>query len=149
MKKLYLLRHAKSSWDNPMLRDYDRPLNARGKRQANAMGRFFQEKAFKIDGIICSGAARTRQTLDLILEFYDYRGEIEYSDEIYASTVSVLKEIVLHAKYDSLLLIGHNPEIEALAGCLTDLDLIMPTCQLAVIDIKKRNLEIFIRPENP
>ena len=149
MEKLYLLRHAKSSWDNPVLRDYDRPLNDRGKRQATAMGRFFQEKAFKIDGVLCSGAARTRETLDLLLEFYDYQGEIEYSDEIYASSVFVLKRIVLQAKCDFLLLIGHNPEIENLAGDLTGLDLIMPTWQLAVIDMKQRKLEIFTRPEKP
>jgi len=146
MKKLYLLRHAKSSWDNPALRDYDRPLNARGRRQAGAMGRFFQEKAFEIDGILCSGALRTRQTLDLLLEFYDYRGEIEYRDEIYASTVSTLKSLIRQVDLDSLLLIGHNPEIEALAGDLTGQSLIMPTCQLAVIDMEMGNLTIFTRP---
>jgi len=147
MKKLYLLRHAKSSWDNPALRDYDRPLNTRGRKQARAMGRFFQENAFAIDGILCSGALRTRQTLDLILESYDYRGEIAYRDEIYASSVSTLKNLIRQANVDSLLLIGHNPELESLASDLTDRDLIMPTCQLAVIDMEEGSLELFTRPE--
>ncbi|NLZ91797.1 MAG: histidine phosphatase family protein [Clostridiales bacterium] len=147
MKKLYLLRHAKSSWSNPALRDYDRPLNDRGRRQARAMGEFFQENAFEIDGIFCSGAQRTRETLDLLLESYDYRGEIEYKDEIYAASVSTLKDLIRQVNFDSLLLIGHNPEIEALAEDLTGQLLIMPTCMLAVIDMEEGKFEIFTRPE--
>jgi len=147
MKKLYLLRHAKSSWSNPTLRDYDRPLNSRGDRQAKAMGKYFQKNAFKIDSILCSGAQRTRQTLDLLLESYDYQGEIEYKDEIYAASVSTLKNLVRQVNSDSLLLIGHNPEIEALAEDLTGQILIMSTCMLAVIDMEEGNLEIFTRPE--
>lgn len=147
MKKLYLLRHAKSSWSNPALRDYDRPLNDRGRRQARAMGEFFQENAFEIDGIFCSGAQRTRETLDLLLESYDYRGEIEYKDEIYAASVSTLKDLIRQADFDSLLMIGHNPEIEALAEDLTGEVLIMPTCMLAVINMEEGKLEIFTRPE--
>ncbi len=147
MKKLYLLRHAKSSWDDPHCRDYDRSLNARGRRQARAMGKFFQEKAFKIDGILCSGALRTRETLELLLESYHFRGEIEYRDEIYASSLSGLKELIRQSKWDSLLLIGHNPEIESLAGDLTGHTLTMPTCQLAVIDMVDGRLELFTRPE--
>ena len=111
------------------------------------MGRFFQENAFEIDRILCSGALRTRQTLDLLLESYDYRGEIEYSDDIYAGSVDTLKNLIRHAAVDSPFLIGHNPEIESLAGDLTDRHLIMPTCQLAVIDMEEGNLEIFTRPE--
>lgn len=147
MKKLYLLRHAKSSWSNPALMDYDRPLNSRGIRQAKAMGKFFQENAFAIDAIFCSGAQRTRETLDLLLESYDYRGKIEYMDEIYAASVSTLKDLILQVDLNSLLLIGHNPEIEALAEDLTGQILIMPTCMLAVIDMEKGKLEIFTRPE--
>lgn len=111
------------------------------------MGRFFQENAFAIDGILCSCALRTRQTLDLLLESYDYRGEIAYRDEIYASSVSTLKNLIRQANVDSLLLIGHNPELESLAGHLTDRYLIMPTCQLAVIDMEEGSLELFTRPE--
>lgn len=147
MKKLYLLRHAKSSWDDPDLRDYDRPLNARGRRQAKAMGRYFQESAFEIDGILCSGALRTRQTLDLLLESYAYQGEIEYRDEIYASSATVLKDIISQVNLGSLLLIGHNPEIETLAGDLIGRALTMPTCQLAVIDMEEERLEIFTGKE--
>ncbi|MGB4610677.1 MAG: histidine phosphatase family protein [Saccharofermentanales bacterium] len=147
MKKLYLLRHAKSSWSNPALRDYDRPLNSRGRRQAEAMGKYFQEKAFEIDRIFCSGAQRTRETLDLLLESYAYQGEIEYMDEIYAASVYTLKGLIKQVNFDSLLLIGHNPEIEALAEDLTGQILIMPTCMLAVIDMETGKLEIFTRPE--
>ncbi|MDI9469362.1 MAG: histidine phosphatase family protein [Bacillota bacterium] len=147
MKKLYLLRHAKSSWDNPLLSDYDRPLNSRGRRQARAMGRFFREQAFEIDGILCSSALRTRQTLDLLLESYAYKGDIAYRDEIYASSVSILINLIQQTELNSLLLIGHNPEIESLAANLSGQVLIMPTCQLAVIDMENGNLELFTRPE--
>lgn len=147
MKKLYLLRHAKSSWDNPDLSDYDRPLNARGRRQAKAMGFYFQENAFEIDKILCSGAVRTRETLDLLLDSYDHKGEIEYKDEIYASSVFGLKYLINKEEVDSLLLIGHNPEIEGLVSNLIGQFVIMPTCQLAVIDMEKGSLELFIRPD--
>ena len=111
------------------------------------LGQFFQKNAFEIDGILCSGAQRTRETLDLILESYEYRGAIEYKDEIYATSVSALKKIIRQVNFDSLLLIGHNPEIEALAEDLTGEFLIMPTCMLAVIDMEQGKLEIFTRPE--
>ncbi|MGI6325459.1 MAG: SixA phosphatase family protein [Saccharofermentanales bacterium] len=147
MKKLYLLRHAKSGWDNSVLRDYDRPLDVLGRSQAKAMGRFFQENAFKIDGMLCSGALRARQTLELLLALYAYLGKIEYRDEIYASSTSILKNLILEAELDHLLLVGHNPEISMLAGDLTGQALVMSTCQLAVIDMEKGRLEIFTRPE--
>ncbi|NLI62053.1 MAG: histidine phosphatase family protein [Methanosarcinaceae archaeon] len=148
VKKLYLLRHAKSSWEDPFLRDYDRPLNKRGRRQAKAMGKYFQEKGFDIDLILCSGALRTRQTLEILLEYYDYEEEIEFRDEIYAASVSALKNLILEANVNSLLVIGHNPELNMLADDLTGEFLTMPTCQLAVIDMKSGNLDIFIRPDD-
>lgn len=130
-----------------LLSDYDRPLNDRGRSQAEAMGRYFQENAFEIDKILCSGALRTRQTLDLLLESYDYRGKIEYKDEIYTSSVLTLKMLIRQAGADSLLLIGHNPAIETLAGDLTGEDLMMAPCRLAVIDMQKGRLEIFTGSE--
>jgi len=130
-----------------LLSDYDRPLNDRGRSQAEAMGRYFQENAFEIDKILCSGALRTRQTLDLLLEAYDYQGKIEYKDEIYTSSVLTLKMLIRQAGADSLLLIGHNPAIETLAGDLTGEDLMMAPCRLAVIDMQKGRLEIFTGSE--
>jgi len=130
-----------------LLSDYDRPLNDRGRSQAEAMGRYFQENAFEIDKILCSGALRTRQTLDLLLESFDYRGKIEYKDEIYASSVLTLKMLIRQAGADSLLLIGHNPAIETLAGDLTGEDLMMAPCRLAVIDMQKGRLEVFTGSE--
>jgi phosphohistidine phosphatase len=147
MKKLYLLRHAMSRRGICLLSDYDRPLNDRGRSQAEAMGRYFQENAFEIDKILCSGALRTRQTLDLLLESFDYRGKIEYTDEIYASSVLTLKMLIRQAGADSLLLIGHNPAIEILAGDLTGEDLMMAPCRLAVIDMQKGRLEVFTGSE--
>ena len=81
------------------------------------------------------------------MDAYDYQGEIDYQDEIYASSPSILKELIRRADADALLLIGHNPEIESLAGSLTGKHLTMPTCQLAVIDMEQGKLELFTRPE--
>lgn len=147
MKKLYLLRHAKSSWDHFGIIDYDRPLNDRGQRQAEAMGQFFQANNFQIDLILCSGALRTRETLELLLDHYDYQGEIEYQDEIYASSPSILEDLIDQADVETLLLIGHNPEIELLASSLSGEHLTMKTCQLAVIDMEQGRLELFTQPE--
>lgn len=146
MKKLYLLRHAKSSWADAGLRDYDRPLNERGRREAEAMGGFFQEQSFKIDRILCSGALRTRQTLELLLRSYDYGGEIEYMDDIYASSPAILKGIIRRQDCESLLLVGHNPELEELVFELSRQSFEMRTCHLAVIDMEDGRLEIFVGP---
>lgn len=110
------------------------------------MGAFFQENAFKIDRILCSGALRTRQTLELLLNSYDYGGEIEYMDEIYASSPAILKGIVRRQDCESLLLIGHNPELEELVFELSRQSFAMRTCHLAVIDMEDGRLEMFVGP---
>ena len=65
MKTLFILRHAKSSWDNSALTDFERPLNERGRRDAPRMGRLMRERALRPDVILCSPAERTRQTAAL------------------------------------------------------------------------------------
>jgi phosphohistidine phosphatase SixA len=109
----------------------------------------FRRGQVQIDGILCSGALRTRQTLGHLLESYSFRGKIEYKDEIYASSVSILNDLIRKVNLDSLLLIGHNPEIETLACVLTGQTLTMSTCRLAVINMENGSLEIFFRPKSP
>ena len=67
MKTLYLLRHAKSSWDDSRVSDFDRPLNNRGRREAEKIAEYMKENKYIPEYIICSTAKRTRETLDLIL----------------------------------------------------------------------------------
>ncbi|SCA55348.1 Phosphohistidine phosphatase [Candidatus Terasakiella magnetica] len=117
MKHLLLLRHAKSSWADPSLSDFDRPLNARGLKAASKMSRFLSEKMELPDVILCSTAMRTRQTLKPLLDVYAHSFEIKLSRELYhASDMSMLDMIQnVEGKADVVMVIGHNPGMEQLA----------------------------------
>lgn len=110
MKTLYLLRHAKSSWQETGLGDKDRPLNARGIQDATAMGAVIAAQPRLPDLVLCSTAVRTRQTLDLVLPSLKSKPEIRYLDELYmASTQTLLAAIRgIEETVESALLIGHN-----------------------------------------
>jgi phosphohistidine phosphatase len=136
MKQLYLLRHAKSSWDNIELDDFDRPLNGRGKRAAPLMGKVIRDKKLKPELVICSSSKRTRQTLKLVLETSELKSAIAFEDRIYEASVdellAVLKE---QKKVDSILMVGHNPGMESLLAVLTGEHEHFPTAALAAIDL--------------
>ena len=120
MKTLLLLRHAKSSWSTSAQRDFDRPLNERGRRAAGLMGAYMQAKGLRPDIIYCSGAARTRETLSRLN--LTPAPPAMFKDQLYlASARRLLDEI--HAASDahgSLLLVGHNPGMEELSAALVD-----------------------------
>jgi len=138
MKTIFLLRHAKSSWENSDLSDFDRPLNQRGLETAPFMGEIIFKNQFQIDLIVSSPATRARQTAILVKEAAKINGEIEYDDGIYEASpprlVKVLSEIV--EKYQSAMLVGHNPGMEGLVKFLAGEIQPMPTAALAVIDLK-------------
>ena len=83
MLTLFLLRHAKSSWEDATLDDYDRSLNARGKRSAPAIGRYMAQKAYAPNLILCSGSHRTRETLGLVLPYLHGDQEIRVEEGLY------------------------------------------------------------------
>jgi phosphohistidine phosphatase len=123
MLTLALLRHAKSSWDNPGLDDYDRPLAKRGKKAAPEMGAALAAMGLRPDLIICSGAARARATLDLVLKKLGAPvPEVVYDDAVYMATPGALLAR-LHRIGPSetgemprhVMLVGHNPGLEELA----------------------------------
>ncbi len=117
MLTLVLLRHAKSSWNNPTLPDQDRPLATRGANDAPLMGRAMAERGIDPDLVLCSPARRTRDTLALVLPELKVEPEIVYKDELYhPSPMEMLK--LLHevpASASRLLIVGHNPELQAFA----------------------------------
>ena len=117
MLTLSLLRHAKSSWKNPALPDRERPLNARGMGDAPVMGRAMSERGIDPELILCSTAQRTVDTLALVLPELKIEPKIAYEDVLYhaspAEMLDMLRDIQPGAS--SVLLIGHNPEIQALA----------------------------------
>lgn len=116
-RTLYLLRHAKSSWSNPDLDDFDRPLNPRGKAARGVITEWFADNHVRPSLVICSPSKRTRQTLKPIKRIWDPRPEIVYDERVYESSASTLRDVVRHAaaEHRSILLIGHNPGLQMLA----------------------------------
>lgn len=114
MKHLILLRHAKSSWANPEIDDFDRPLNKRGKRASADIGKWLRTSGWAPDEIICSSARRTRETVERL----KLPGEPVLRDDIYEAPTGALLAAVQEATGATVLLVGHNPGIGALAAYL-------------------------------
>jgi phosphohistidine phosphatase len=116
MKTLTLLRHAKSGWDDPVARDFDRPLNAKGKRAAVMVGRHMRSLGLTFDHAIASPAVRVMETLEQIEAGYGRKIAPAWDRRVYLASAATLLDIVhdLPADADSALLIGHNPGLEDL-----------------------------------
>lgn len=143
MKTLLLLRHAKSSWNDPGIADFDRPLNERGLRAAPLVGRFMRERKLRPDLVICSPAARARETASLVIKAAGLDAPLRFDERIYDATPARLFEIVsqIEDAASEALLIGHNPGFEQLLERLTGEARRMATATLAFItlDIEKWN----------
>jgi phosphohistidine phosphatase len=121
MKTLTLLRHAKSGWDAPVARDFDRPLNARGRKAARAMGREMRRLGLGFDLVLASPAARVTETLTEFAQGYGAAVDTRFDETIYLAPVESLLALV-RAVDDGdarLLLVGHNPGMEQLALSLS------------------------------
>jgi phosphohistidine phosphatase len=142
VKRLLLLRHAKSSCDNPGLPDHERPLAPRGHRAAERMAEHLRSSVPHVDLVLCSSALRTKQTLERVTEaFVD--ADIAVEDELYGATDDELLERLRHVAEGSetVVLIGHNPGTHDLAIALAesgeDLERMrakFPTGALAVLE---------------
>jgi len=137
MKHLTLLRHAKSSWQDPALDDIDRPLNGRGKRNARLMGQRLAILDETPKVIISSPAKRARRTAELVAEALHYpESAIRFEPCMYEADVGTLLELVsqLDNVWQDVMLVGHNPGLTELANLLApcNLDNIV-TCGLAKI----------------
>jgi phosphohistidine phosphatase len=121
MKRLAILRHAKSSWDDPGLDDLNRPLNERGWKAARRLGREFKQRGIRFDLVLSSTSARTRETIDGVREKYDFGAPIEFDPQLYLASKEALLERVqaLGEKVKAPLIVGHNPGLEQLIGELT------------------------------
>lgn len=131
------MRHAKSSWTDPSLSDFERPLNERGRRAAPFMGGVLKREGLVPDHIICSPAKRTRETAELVQAAVGLEFEVRNDASIYEATAGELIEVVSATPYTSqrVLLIGHNPSSEQLVQIITGAIEAMPTAALAVIDL--------------
>ena len=111
MLTLSLLRHAKSSWDDASLEDFDRPLAERGKAAAQRMGAYMAAQGIAPELILCSTAVRARQTLDLVLPHLSVAPTVVHEAALYLAAASVLLARVrkIDAKVGHVMLIGHDP----------------------------------------
>lgn len=144
MLTLAILRHAKSSWDDPGQDDFQRPLNARGRDAAPRMGRWMAGHGIAPDVVLCSAAVRTRATLALVLpQLAGPTPRIRYLDELYlAAAPDLLATVQARGSGLTTLLVGHNPGLHILAAALAakgrheDLSALrqkMPTAGLAIL----------------
>ena len=137
MKTLFVLRHAKSSWDQPELADFDRPLNARGEAAAPFMGKVMKREGFEPEVILSSPATRAKATASLAKQGAELSAEIVYNEQIYEASTKTLKQVVsgIDDDFRSAMIVGHNPGMEGFVRYLTGALEPMPTAALAVIDI--------------
>ena len=166
MKRLYLLRHAKSSWKEPGLPDHDRPLAGRGRRAAKAIARHLREQGIEPQLVLCSPARRARETLEAIEPALGRRA-VRVEPELYGASAGVLLEQLRGVRDDleSVMLVGHNPGLQQLALALArpapeldELEAKYPTAALVTLafpgpswrDLDRGTAELvgFVRPRD-
>jgi phosphohistidine phosphatase len=136
VKTLLILRHAKSSWDDPALDDRERPLNARGEQDAPRIGQLAREQGLTAELIISSDAVRARLTAEAMADATGYRGEILLDPRLYHATAAeILTALRDAAERDvaTVMVVGHNPGLEELLAQLTGEPDDLPTTALARI----------------
>ena len=147
MKRLFLLRHAKAQPADGSVEDFDRTLMLSGMQDAGAMARYLRKTDYRVEAILCSAAARTVQTAELVLQELDCK--IDYRDSLYLADAAKIVAAVRGAPpaVSSLMVVGHNPGLEACAALLARepvrrkerarheaLEEKFPTCALAILD---------------
>lgn len=138
MKTLFLLRHAKSSWRDESLPDFERPLNRRGKRAAETLGSYLKTNEILIELILSSPAVRARETVERMLKAAKLSTEVRYDQRIYGAGAVRLAEIVsqIESERKAVMIVGHNPGVEELLSFLTGNAVQVPTGALAKLTCK-------------
>ena len=145
MKTIFLLRHAKSSWDNTKLEDFDRPLATRGIKSCKKIGKFFKKKKLVPDIVYCSTAVRAKQTWDLINRIVEKKKNIIYEDQLYMANSSIFMNFVkkTNDNFKTLMIVSHNPGIESFClelskennEYINDIKTKYPTGSLAILKV--------------
>ncbi len=140
MKILYIVRHAKSSWDQVALDDFERPLNDRGHRDAIMLGKLLKEKKVIPDLLISSPANRAAMTARLLSEQIKYSlSKIVFDPNLYMASTPLLYNILkaLKNEHHQIMIIGHNPGMTALVNDLADVNVPnLPTCSIYGMRLK-------------
>jgi len=163
MKILVIVRHAKSSWDQPGLSDFDRPLNERGKKDAPVMANRLKEKGIELEHLVSSPAKRAKKTAKYFAEEFRLKKEdIKLVEALYGATqpqfLQAIKEI--EDKYKTVALFSHNPGVTDFASSLTNIRVDdMPTCAMFAVQANtdswidfievEKNFLFFDYPRNP
>jgi phosphohistidine phosphatase len=144
MRRVYLLRHAKSSWTDRSLADRDRPLAGRGKRAAKAVAAHIEAQGIRPDLVLCSPARRSRETLARVEAAFGGPVEARFDEALYAASEA---ELLAHLRalppeVRSVMIIGHNPGLQDLAVALASegaerarMEQKYPTAAIATIDV--------------
>jgi len=144
-RSLFLIRHAKSSWDDPSINDFDRPLNERGKKDAPEIAKRLKDKKIKIDAFVSSPAKRARQTCNRFVKEFDHKKKkILLEEKLYEPTEENFYDVVEHLKdkWSTVAIFSHNPGITSFVNSLTETKVDdMPTCSVFAIktDAEKWN----------
>ena len=138
MKKLYLIRHAKSSWDNPVA-DFDRDLNKRGEFDAPLIGKELKKREINPDLIISSPALRAKKTALILAKEIGYNpSQILFKDSIYESSLYNLLMIIkeLDISLESVMIVGHNPSMTELINKISKFSISnLPTCGVVALEL--------------
>ena len=167
MRTLYLLRHAKSSWDDPALDDHERPLAPRGEQATPLIADHMRATGITPDVVLCSSATRARQTLDLLGDALPADCDVRIEDEVYVASADTLLARLqgLQRTAERMMLVGHNPALQQLALQLSSgglqLDQVrqkFPTAALATLEAtiddwsqlasQSAQLTAFVRPKD-
>tara|TARA_Y100000996_G_C22323617_1_gene561441 strand:- start:173 stop:655 length:483 start_codon:yes stop_codon:yes gene_type:complete len=150
---LYLLRHAKSSWES-YEDDHDRVLSERGRNDASTLGEYLHKNNINFENTLCSSSQRTRETVSIINEASPHSiDEINYLDSLYHATSNKIKEIVQKCSNKSLLIVGHNPGVSELISDLLKSHFVdYPTCVFAQFKLTSHDdacarAQMIIRPK--
>jgi phosphohistidine phosphatase len=153
---LILMRHAKSSWDNESLADFDRPLNQRGKRAAKQMAEYLAEKNQIPARVISSSSCRTRETVAIMQQVWSFDQErIRWLDSLYLATAHQIAHTICESWENKLTMyVGHNPGMEVFCSQLAAQTIEMPTAAICMFrwhqkhnsvtvdDIQAKNFEL-------
>ncbi len=139
MKKLYLVRHAKSSWDDPSLSDFERPLNRRGEKDAPLIAEALAKRHILPDLILCSPAKRAKETAQILAQGIGYTKRIEYVSSLYESSDYNLMMIIrtLDPAYDRVMIVAHNPALTTVINRISSFSLHnLPTCGVVELSLE-------------
>ena len=157
LRKIILLRHAKSSWEDPSLRDFDRPLSKRGMNDIKLMKVYITSLVKEVDEIYSSPSLRTSQTIEQLAPEFSH---VKYLDSLYLGNFSNVLTILesIQTQIKTVMIVGHNPCIQETMETLSKNPVEkFPTCAAAVFSLKNgwsktakpiANLEKFIKPRD-